>query len=209
VKKIIFGVVACALLVVGTSTAQKNLSGQLGDNRVRATSVSIDPEGTGSVIYDPGTPADTFLTGSNGSYPFANYFGNLFDTQNGNPLSPGTITAVSWYQGAAPGTFVFVDFANATGSITTQLSATGIAANAFNAITASVSAPGPKFVGVAMYQASFGSVGARSASTNGQGFHGVQRGFYPYTNTLTGQNVMVRVAGTIVVPVELMEFDVE
>jgi hypothetical protein len=66
------------------------------------------------------------------------------------------------------------------------------------------------FAGFAVGNGSFGNIGLRSATTNGQIFHGVQRGFSPASSVpLAGQNAMVRIAGNVVIPVELLEFEVE
>ena len=57
---------------------------------------------------------------------------------------------------------------------------------------------------------SFGSLGLRSATTNAQGFHGIQRNFVGnVSNTLPCRNVMFRVSGNVIIPVELLEFEVE
>jgi hypothetical protein len=181
-----------------------------GTNRNPATRLKGGLEGTGVVQYDPGLPVDSFH--KNGPTFTGGYYGNIFDTRNGVPLSPGTITGVSWYQGGLGnyGTRGLVDFGPPNGTITTQLSLTPPAPSTFNAIGAAVPANGPKFVGLALGFDAFGSVGARSASTNGQGFHAVQRNWYGNTGTaLPGENIMIRISGTIIVPVELMEFDVE
>jgi hypothetical protein len=82
------------------------------------------------------------------------------------------------------------------------------------------------WVGVSAYA---GQIGARAASWYGQGFHGavrgschpptacppagrlgtLERGFYPYSLRLASLNVMVYVRGSLVIPVELLEFEVE
>ena len=74
-----------------------------------------------------------------------------------------------------------------------------------------------------------GQIGARAATSYGQGFHGAVRGscypatacppagrlgtlqvgFYPYSLRLASLNVMVYVRGSLVIPVELLEFEVE
>ncbi|MCZ6506625.1 MAG: hypothetical protein O7A04_01060, partial [Acidobacteria bacterium] len=80
----------------------------------------------------------------------------------------------------------------------------------FNSLPVSVPVTGAFFGGLAAQAGLFASVGMRSASTNGQGFHGRQRSFGGVvSNTLPGQNIMFRVSGDIIVPVELLEFEVE
>ena len=171
-------------------------------------------EGVGTVQYDPGAPADGFLVGASGSN-YDDYFGNLFDTRNGAPLSPGTITGVSWYQGAIGSPYAVV-VNGAPGATLTYFFVTGVStSNTFFNVPAAIAAPSPRIVGLGLYNSFygaeyFGSMGLRSASTNNMGFHGIQRSFFPGdTNTLPGQNAMFRVSGTIIVPVELMEFDID
>ncbi len=172
--------------------------------------------GTGAVRYDPGAPADALLTGG-GPGLYTDYFGNVFDTRNGAPLSPGTITRVSWYAGNA-GTYAastqIVAFGPPSGSISTYGLISGVAPLAFNSVTAALPFSGSIFGAILARTYGqggvFGSVGARSASTGSQGFHGVLKSFYAgNTSVLPGQNVMIRVSGTLVVPVELMEFELQ
>ncbi len=200
--------VAVALLLSTSAAWAQRPTNKAGKERNIA--VRVDGlEGTGVVQYDPGAPADSFHL--NGPAYTEGYYGNLFDTRNGVPLSPGTITGVSWYQGAETGYgYGLVDFGPAGGTITTQLALTSPVPLAFNAITAAVAFPGTKWVGLALGFDAFGSVGARSASTNSQAFHARQRNWYGDTsNSMPGQNIMLRVSGTLIVPVELMEFDVD
>jgi hypothetical protein len=170
--------------------------------------------GTGTIQYDPGPPADLLVSGTVASN---NYFGNIFNTRNGSPLSPGTVTQISWYQGRVGADNLGIPvFGPATGGPTTFVFTFSPVAYAFNAAVVTWVAAGPFFAGVAEISmqpgyADIGNGGVRSASYNTQGFHGQQRGFVGFTNTqvLTGQNVMVRVAGSVIIPVELMEFEVE
>ncbi|MCZ6507450.1 MAG: hypothetical protein O7A04_05305, partial [Acidobacteria bacterium] len=136
--------------------------------------------------------------------------GKTFDTRNGNPLSPGSISGVSWYQGAVTGSIGVVAYGS-PGATLGFILVSGVAPYAFNAASAAIPvATGAQFVGLALYGGVFGSVGMRSASTNGQGFHGHVRNFFGggYV-VLSGQNAMVRVSGSVIVPVELMEFELE
>jgi len=199
-----------ALLLLTAPVWAQGPANRAGTERNTATRLKGGLEGTGVVQYDPGSPADSFH--KNGPNYSGGYYGNIFDTRNGVPLSPGTITGVSWYQGNLGNypTSALIDFGPPNGSITTQLALFGPVPLTFNAIGAAVPANGPKFVGLALGFDAFGSVGARSASTNGQGFHAVQRNWPGSTGTaLPGENIMIRIAGTVIVPVELMEFDVE
>lgn len=170
--------------------------------------------GTGTVQYEPGTPADALLSGTGFNN---NYFGNFFDTRNGSPLSPGTVTLLSWYQGAVGTANIgFGIFGPATGGATTYVVIASPAPYAFNAAVVNWPAPGPFFAGMLEVTQqtcciNVGNGGARSTSYNGQGFHGQQRGFVnsPSTVILPGQNMMARATGSIIIPVELLEFEVE
>ncbi len=213
----IVGALAAACLIAASGQAQHITRESIKDKpRVPARQVSGVPEGTGTVQYDPGAPADGFLIAQ---LP-TDYFGNRFDTRNGSPLSfPGTLTRVSWYQATLGtlGPLAIGDLAPLGGPLSLQFTATGIVPNAFNSISVAWPVGGPFFVGMLarVYAGGppngpFGSVGLRSASTNAQGFHGIQRSFNgAVSNTLPGQNVMVRVSGDIIIPVELLEFEVE
>ncbi len=177
-----------------------------------ATKLDEIPQGTGVVAYDPGAPADTFYVGTGGA-GYTNYFVNYFDTRGGNPLDAGTVYAASFYQGqlGADPSGVIV-FGPAAGSLVSYTFVAPVAAYAFNAFSFPPRSFTPPFrMGVAVYPGLFGSVGGRSASVGGMGFHGRSVGFFGSpSNTLPGQNVMFRVAGTVwVVPVELMEFGVQ
>lgn len=164
------------------------------------------PEGVGTVSYDPGAPADAIvvLPGT------VNLYGNVFDTRNGQPLSPGTVTRVTWYTGPI-GTFAPVWYAPSTPVTAVYVGCcSATVPNAFNSATVTIPAPSPIFLGLDVGgTGAFGSLGLRSASTNGQGFHGQQRTIYGAANSLPGQNMMVRISGSIVVPVELLEFDLD
>jgi len=167
------------------------------------------PQGVGTVQYDPGAPADTFLSG--GPANAASYLnGNRFDTRNGQPLSAGTITGISWYQGADPANFAGV-VVGPIGGVPVFAVSYDPLPNTFNAISPVIPIPPSFFAGLALSPvASFGSIGARSATYAGGGFHGLQQSFSGgTTNQLTNLNVMVRVTGSMVIPVELTEFEVE
>jgi hypothetical protein len=172
--------------------------------RVPSHRPSLVPGGTGTIQYDPGPPADTLLSDT------ANlFFGNIFDTQSGNPLDfPGTLTQLSWYQGSLALAGVFLAPPGAPTSY--FVFATGGAPSAFNALTLSHVVNGSFFGGLGALQGLFASVGARSATTNAQGFHGRQRNANgSVSNSLQGLNVMFRATGNVVIPVELLEFEVD
>ncbi len=197
--------------------------------RVRANVVSGAVEGTGTVQYDPGAPSQ-FVTATGQ----ASYIGNLFNTRNGAPLEGGTITRLSWYQGngcpsvdcnverTGPGNgmtyfaqvVVFPEqgtFNNVAGYFVT------VNEFAFNSVGVSVQVPTTFFVGNLVPTGSpgegtvaWGSVGAATGTYNGQGFHGHQRSFLGSNSSpVQGLNVVMRATGNIVIPVELLEFELE
>jgi hypothetical protein len=172
--------------------------------RVPSHPASIVPGGTGTVQYDPGAPADTLLSDTTNIF-----FGNLFDTASGNPLDfPGTLTQVSWYQGSLA--LAAVLLAQPGGPSSYFVFATGGVPSAFNALTFSHVVNGSFFGGMGAVPGLIASVGARSASYNSQGFHGRQRNANgSVSNSLQGLNVMFRATGNVVIPVELLEFDVD
>jgi hypothetical protein len=168
--------------------------------------------GSGTVVYDPGAPADFFTNGDASN----DIFGNLFNTSNGNPLMPGNLTAVTTFPQPV-GTDVIMSLlgppAGGNAVVLQTVPVLGAVANTFNQVPVTQSV-GSSFL-VGQYLGSFNgpdSVGVRSASVNGQGFHGFQINFQAGTATgfapLAGQNVMVRASGTVI-PVELMSFEVD
>ncbi len=205
-KSIVF---LCALLVTsfhlaapaeGQGWVGRDGSGQASDTKKL---------GTGTVQYDPGTPADSLLPGP------ALLIGNRFDSRSGAPLSPGTVTAIAAYWGGQDATFPVLAILNTanTGIYGVAYAGSQVPYQ-FN--TFALAAPVPSvFMGIVLassnYVSSADAVGMRSASTNGQGFHAVTaaNAFGSPFNNVAGQNAMVRVSGTVVVPVELMEFDVD
>ena len=208
-----------AVSVEGQSSLQER---RAGFKRVEARQVDGRLEGTGTVQYDPGTPG-TFIDGGGVSY-----VGNMFDTRNGLPLSPGTVTAISWYQGAActqqfciPGEgtstgFAFVGvFPNAGNYSGFAGYAAMVSAYGFNSISVSFQTSDTFFVGLGFGgkeegPGSFGSIGAATGTYNGQGFHGHQRAWNgPSSTALSTLNAVLRVRGSIVIPVELLEFELE
>jgi len=172
--------------------------------RVPSHRPSLVPAGTGTVQYDPGAPADTLLSDTTNIF-----FGNIFDTQSGNPLDfPGTLTQVSWYQGSLA--LAAVLLAAPGGPSSYFVFATGGAPMTFNALTFSHVVNGSFFGGMGAIPGLIASVGARSASYNAQGFHGRQRNANgAVSNSLQGLNVMFRATGNLVIPVELLEFEVD
>lgn len=175
------------------------------------------PEGTGIVVYDPGPPADSLL----GQAGASNTVGNRFSSRNGNPLSPGSVYFLSFYlANASLGGGLAVLWGPPTGGggapAIASFTVGTIPSTGTNGVSFTPINVGSDFLaGIYLNsgQPSRGQMGLRSASTNGQGFHGMQISFGGGAGanygSIAGQNAMIRAAGTIIVPVELMEFDVE
>jgi len=184
--------------------------------KVRAARPSRNPDGGNVIRYDPGAPTGTRRT-SAGYY----YFGNVFDTQSGSPLSAGTLSGVSWFQGdvgggndGSVGNVGFV-ITHAGGSAQ-FLNATGVMSSTTNAVMLTLSVTPPFFIGfyavspAAAQQGSFGDIGYNTGSTNSQGFHANQRDFSGSGSApLTVSNAAVRALGGVAIPVELLEFEVD
>jgi len=213
-------VVVLALLVslclIGASEAQRPLTPREQDLRARSSlgSTTARPGtgelGTGLIQYEPGAPADVIATS-----PLTLMVGNIFNSHLGLPLSSGTVSQVSWYQAQIGTVVTSIPFkVLPPGSpFSTAANIAPTASYAFQVatvFTASQAVGTQFFAGFAAGQGSFGNIGLRSATINTQGFHGVQRNFSPANSTpLPGQNAMVRIAGNVIIPVELLEFEVE
>lgn len=210
--------IATALIALALPTAAVLFAQDLAVGRNPGKGHRSDaPTGSGIVVYDPGAPADALL-GQNGP---SITIGNRFSSRNGSPLSPGSVYFLSFYlANATLGGGLAVLWGPPTGGG----GAPSIASFTIGTIpptgTNGVSFT-PIFVGsdflAGIYlnsgQPSRGQMGLRSASANGQGFHGMQISFgggggANYAS-LAGQNAMMRAAGTFIIPVELIEFEVE
>ncbi len=206
-------------LVATAALAQKEWWEAALSNGAELRKVERGLEGTGIVQYDDGTVTEI----RSAQFPYE-FLGNLFDTRNGVPLSPGSISGVSWYQGRAvylgegkgSNPVLIAGFPTGTGSPFIYGITLGATEYAFNAVTfPPYPAPTP-FV-VAIFAESIeggppfrGSIGLASGTTNGQGFHGLQRSFFgSYSGSVPSRNAIVRVTGSVIVPVELMEFDLD
>ncbi len=212
-KKLSLTIIVGALLAPAIADAQPEPINERGKPR---SSVKLDGpiEGVGVVQYDPGAPADSFL-GQTGSIID---IGNRFNSRNGQPLSPGSISGLSFYvTGNTYGNALVDLWTVTTGGLAFQFGSIGIGTvvnGTFNAATFSPLNLGIDFL-AGLYLpsggAGAGQIGLRSASTNNQGFHAMQISFSsPNVSTpIPGNNAMFRVTGSIVVPVELMEFDLD
>lgn len=165
--------------------------------------------------YDPGSPADNLLFGPVGQ----SIFGNRFNSRSGQPLDSGTVTRISWYQGAlgAIGTVALAVAGDNGAPLSVSIVIFSVAPTAFNSVAVSLPVDSSFFVGLIRYTTNnngppgrYGSLGVRFATTNSQGYHAIQRNLSAgFSVGLPMQNAMLRVAGNVVIPVELLEFDVD
>ena len=203
------------LLVAGTAAwAVSEYLTPLPDKRVGPTPEGTQNgglRGTGVVQYDPDGPADSFAGA------LGNIVGNVFDTRAGAvPLETGNVSQMAFYHGGSDATFPYVGVVELSPFATITLPAfSGLVPFSFNTvpITGAPSVTPPFFAGMLVsnaFTSSGDSVGMRSASTLNQGFHAGSLPFGGPVIDLAGRNAMVRVAGSVwVVPVELMDFDVQ
>ena len=190
--------------------------------KVQARRAASSPTGTGTVRYDPGTP--TGVRRADSQYI---YVGNQFDTQSGAPLGTGTVSRLSWYQGAASSSGeagaqglsnVAYIVVRGAGGPTQPFSATGVGEMTTNSASIGpLSLVPPFFVGLragAPQEAQQGNfdaeIGFNTQTSNSQGFHGYQMTFTVSSGApITNQNIAMRVTGNVAIPVELMEFEVD
>lgn len=175
------------------------------------------PLGAGVITYDPGTPAD-LLRGQQGP---SNTIGNRFNSRNGNPLSPGSAYFLSAYMANNTiGGALAVLWGPPTGGggapLISSFTFSPVVNGAFNGVSFTPVNVGTDFMaGIYLNsgQPGRGDIGMRTSSVNGQGFHAMQISWGGGAGTnyasIPGENAMLRAAGTFIVPVELMEFDVE
>ncbi len=214
--------ITLALTLVPEAKAQKRPHEMLEEARragrrvVEAHKGSRATQGIGVIQYDPGTPVGVRFADP----PYA-FVGNNFDTQNGVPLSPGTVYAMSWYHGSAStkgSPALMIVPSTAASPILMMFS--NVQTYAINVASFSpISVVPPFFAGVgapapqAGRGKSFTQVGYATQSTNSQGFHGSQRTFSGGGGggraPIPSQNLLVRATGNVAIPVELLEFEVE
>lgn len=212
---LVVGAVAAAQLIAGPAATAPVERGDLG-SKAFAKPLKFAGEVVGTIQYDPGVPADTFRTDTG---PGNQIVANQFDSAEGSPLlATGTLSRVTFYPQVQDGNAILSILGPVQGTVaqvlaTVQIS--GVVNGTFNQVSALGIPVGSSFL-VGQYLGTFNgpdSVGMRSASYAGQGFHGAQLNFAGSvaTNftTLPGQNTMIRANGNILVPVELMSFEVE
>lgn len=205
---------ASVLLAAVCASALLASAGRDGSHGVKVRASVARGGGPGTIRYDPGAPEDFFRAydGVNRSV------GNQFDTRQGNPLIPGTVSALTLFPRVVGSDGIVTLFGPPTATAAPILGIfypTGMVNSTFNVVPVTQQVGSSFLAGV--YIGTFGSgpdsLGMRSASTQGQGFHGMQINFVGATagtgfQTLSGQNAMVRVTGTVV-PVELLSFGVD
>ena len=201
-------VLTLGILVLVTVFATTGYAFEVGDKHdAGLTSVQGGGiEGVGTIQYDPPGMADTFF-GMNGAF-----YGNRFDTAFGQPLSTGSVTALAFYHGGSDATFPYVGVFGPASTTLFAPAISGLVPFTFNTVTVTgVSAVGAGFLAGVLVSSGFSSsadsVGARTATTNGQGFHA--ECFAGCTGTFSTLNAMVRVSGSVFVPVELQGFEVQ
>mgnify|MGYP007073190870 CR=1 FL=1 len=206
-------IVLALVVVASVAVAQSNT--RSGVRGMKVPGKPGIPSVVGTVQYEPGAPADVLQTGTANEI-----IGNLFNSASGSSLQAGTLTAASFYPGALTGAYAIVSaFGAPTGGGNVPGLAiyyvSGAAPFTFNSFGMNLGV-GATFV-LGQYIGLFDGpdqAALRSASYNGQGFHGAQLNFISAGlatgfTLLPGQNAMMRATGDILIPVELMNFDVE
>ena len=171
------------------------------------------PQVVGTVVYDTGAPNAGFHPG----VP-KNNAGNRFNSDMGGPLlMTGQVTMAAIFPDRTGSGFVTIfGPPNGAGSAVVLLSyaVSGMAQSAFNTATFPPVGVGPDFLAGAWETSSLHQ-GMDNMSVAPQGFHafdlithfatGVGTGFA----AIPGQNALVRATGNILVPVELMNFQIQ
>lgn len=180
---------------------------------------SPDPsKAAGTIVYDTGTVSG-FVAASGWTV------GNHFDTAAGSPvLAPGTVTRFTYFVlslgGYANGYLTVYDNPT-TGGAAPMLTWTSLTplVGSWNTVTLSVNYTGPAFLAglynwvTATTTANGETCGLDSGAVGGQGYHAMAINWGSPSGsgftTLGSYNALLRASGNILVPVELMEFEVE
>ena len=166
-------------------------------------------------IYDTSTITGFYPPGAGSGAA-----GNLFNSENGNPLMSGSVTLAYWVVGHATmttgPTMVYVSFFTAPNP--TAMTAFNVAAVPRTCpvftwtgfyLTAPVAVTPLGVIG-GIYTGFSAMQALDSGTTRGQGFHGVfatwLTGYWTY---LPGQNALFRIGGDLLIPIELMDFSIE
>jgi hypothetical protein len=170
------------------------------------------PRLIGTVIYDTGMPGAGFHQGPK------NNAGNRFNSDMGAALlMTGQVTMAAIFPNVSGTGFVTIfgppDGAGNAAVLVSSL-VTGMVGNAFNTVTLAPVGVGPDFLAGA-WETTVLHQGMDNMSVAPQGFHafdlntnfsiGLGTGFAP----IAGQNALVRAGGNILVPVELMNFQIQ
>ena len=210
--------VACLSLalvpsIVGASEQQRRA--RRGEPSLPSRVVSATDNVVGTITYDTGTNF-AFQPKTGTTIP-----GNRFDSALGGPLKTGMVTMFTVFPGlTANQSFTFWGPPNSQNSAATivPFMMANIVANQFNAVT--LAAPidtGPTFLVTLFGQliAPPGSnlLGMDDMTVNGQGFHAII-GTTMLPNLtmiapIANRNALLRVSGSILTPVELMDFKVQ
>ncbi|MCP4658646.1 MAG: hypothetical protein GY856_24815 [bacterium] len=208
--------------VAQQAPAAKKAKGEAKEGKIKgplaAQQVSAAPDVVTTIVYDPGTPADA-LYGTAQAGP-SGCVGNQFNSDSGFALlATGTIDQFTFYPVANGSVSISVYGPPTTGGAAPAIGiwgASGVVNSVFNA--AGLATPtnvGSSFL-VGLYVGAFGGsdqIGIRNATTNGQGYHGMQINWGATSGTgfadLGSTNVMIRVHGDLRVPVELMSFSID
>ena len=197
--------------IVGSSEQRK---ARQGEPSLPSRVVSATDNVVGTITYDTGTNF-AFQPKTGTTVP-----GNRFDSALGGPLKTGMVTMFTVFPGrTANQSFSFwgpPNSLNSAMSLTPFLMA-NLVANQFNTVT--VAAPittGPTFLVTFFGQliAPPGSdlLGMDDMTVNGQGFHAIiGTTMLPNLTMIApipNRNALMRVSGSILTPVELMDFEV-
>ncbi|MEM9552790.1 MAG: hypothetical protein AAGC60_00905 [Acidobacteriota bacterium] len=177
-----------------------------------------------SIQYDSGTVTGTYTATS-----LSRMVGNRFDTAAGAPVeNSGTITMVTFEMvrnDFYTGVFftLLSDLVGATARRVTEVLVTGVGAGLHtytlnSTMTDNQYSNGTFLAGIFQFQVNSTAVGVDTGTTLGQGFHGIEindntamggGAFGTDFQTIGNRNVVFRVRGNVVTPVELMHFEVK
>lgn len=197
--------IAAAPSKVGHGPKAKAVKG-----RVQAKRASDAPHVVGTVTYDTGTNNAGFSSGAGTNV------GNHFNSALGGPLlMTGNVASLSIFPAGTGGYVTVFGPPNTMGTAANlgSFQFLGAAPAAFNVVALPGIPVGPDFLAGLWQNGSQVAVGMDNMTANGQGFHafnlntnfpGAGTGFTP----IPSRNALVRAIGNILVPVELMNFQI-
>jgi hypothetical protein len=181
-------------------------------NKAKVKAVQRGPNVVGTITYDTGVPGAGFHPG-----PKTNA-GNRFNSDMGGPLlMTGQLTMIAFFPSTTAGFVTAFGPPDGAGNavVLSSIAVSGAVPSAFNTVSGLNIAVGPDFLAGAWEVHPTLQQGMDNMSVGGQGFHafdvftmfsvGVATQFAP----IPGQNALVRASGNILVPVELMNFQVK